>query len=213
MASGFNINWFEFIAPPNPFATWASSWSLSGTNAALDANPSGDGVTNLWKFAANLDPTRPNSLTLVPGTGTSGLPAVGTAAFADMAEATALLAHQCGLPVRAGAAVTDAHVPDSQAALESAVASMQDRIKFVGRDDWAGMEHGRHAIVIVRTCDGRTLQEDTWFEPMSRDELKTKFNELVGPQFGAARTAQLEKSWLEIETAPSINALMQQLRT
>ncbi len=100
-----------------------------------------------------------------------------------------------------------------QAALESAVASMQDRIKFVGRDDWAGMEHGRHAIVIVRTCDGRTLQEDTWFEPMSRDELKTKFNELVGPQFGAARTAQLEKSWLEIETAPSINALMQQLRT
>ena len=82
MASGFNINWFEFIAPPNPFATWASSWSLSGTNAALDANPSGDGVTNLWKFAANLDPTRPNSLTLVPGTGTSGLPAVGTAAFA-----------------------------------------------------------------------------------------------------------------------------------
>ena len=31
------------------------------------------------------------------------------------------LAHRCGLPVRAGAAVTDAHVLDAQAALESAL--------------------------------------------------------------------------------------------
>jgi trimethylamine--corrinoid protein Co-methyltransferase len=44
----------------------------------------------------------------------------GTPEFAHLAEATALLAHHCGLPVRAGAAVTDAHVPDGQAALESA---------------------------------------------------------------------------------------------
>jgi len=43
----------------------------------------------------------------------------GTPEFAHLAEATVLLAHRCGLPVRAGAAVTDAHVPDGQAALES----------------------------------------------------------------------------------------------
>ena len=36
-----------------------------------------------------------------------------------MAAATVRLAHHAGLPVRAGAAVTDAHVPDAQAALES----------------------------------------------------------------------------------------------
>ena len=36
-----------------------------------------------------------------------------------MAVASVQLAHHCGLPVRAGAAVTDAHLPDAQAATES----------------------------------------------------------------------------------------------
>ena len=45
----------------------------------------------------------------------------GTAEFAGMAEATVGLARLCGLPVRAGAAVTDAHLPDAQAMLESAL--------------------------------------------------------------------------------------------
>jgi hypothetical protein len=78
LVSGFNINWFEFIAPPNPFASWATAWGLSGANATTTANPSGDGVTNLWKFASNLDPTRASSATLVSGTGTSGLPFIST---------------------------------------------------------------------------------------------------------------------------------------
>ena len=43
----------------------------------------------------------------------------GTPEFARLAEASVQLAHQCGLPVRAGAAVTDAHVLDAQAAMES----------------------------------------------------------------------------------------------
>jgi len=43
----------------------------------------------------------------------------GTPEFAMMAVATVRLAHRVGLPVRAGAAITDAHVPDAQAALES----------------------------------------------------------------------------------------------
>ena len=51
----------------------------------------------------------------------TGMATFGTAAFAGMAEATVGLARLCGLPVRAGAAVTDAHVPDSQAMLESAL--------------------------------------------------------------------------------------------
>jgi trimethylamine--corrinoid protein Co-methyltransferase len=43
----------------------------------------------------------------------------GTPEFALLADATARLAHHAGLPVRAGAAATDAHVPDAQASLES----------------------------------------------------------------------------------------------
>lgn len=43
----------------------------------------------------------------------------GTPEFARMAMASVQLAHHCGLPVRAGAAVTDAHLPDAQAATES----------------------------------------------------------------------------------------------
>jgi 2-methylcitrate dehydratase PrpD len=99
-----------------------------------------------------------------------------------------------------------------QTAVDAAIASMQDRVKFVGRDDWTGMEHGRHAIVIVRTRDGRKFEEETWFTPMDRAELAAKFNELVEPRFGAGRTAQLQNSLLDIEALPNIKSLMQQLR-
>jgi trimethylamine--corrinoid protein Co-methyltransferase len=45
----------------------------------------------------------------------------GTPEFAFMAEISVRLARYCGLPVRAGAAVTDSHAPDGQAMLESAL--------------------------------------------------------------------------------------------
>ena len=99
-----------------------------------------------------------------------------------------------------------------QAAVDAAIASMIDRVKFVGRDDWTGMEHGRHAIVIIRTRDGKKFEEETWFTRMDRAELSAKFNELVEPQFGAARTAALQKSLLEIEAASNIRMVLQQLR-
>jgi trimethylamine---corrinoid protein Co-methyltransferase len=51
----------------------------------------------------------------------TGMATFGTPEFAGMAEATVGLARLCGLPVRAGAAVTDAHVPDPQAMMESAL--------------------------------------------------------------------------------------------
>ena len=49
----------------------------------------------------------------------TGAALFGTPEFARMAVASVRLALHCGLPVRAGAAVTDAHVPDAQAAAES----------------------------------------------------------------------------------------------
>ena len=46
---------------------------------------------------------------------------VGVPEFSALTRATAQLARFCGLPVRAGGALTDAHVPDAQAGIESAI--------------------------------------------------------------------------------------------
>jgi len=51
----------------------------------------------------------------------TGAALFGTPEFARLARATAGLARHCGLPVRAGGAVTDAHVVDARALSESAV--------------------------------------------------------------------------------------------
>ena len=50
----------------------------------------------------------------------TGAALFGAPEFARLARATAGLAHHCGLPVRAGAAVTDAHAVDARAMAESA---------------------------------------------------------------------------------------------
>ena len=50
----------------------------------------------------------------------TGLARFGGPEFVRMAVATAQLAHLCGLPVRAGAACTDAHAVDARAMAESA---------------------------------------------------------------------------------------------
>jgi 2-methylcitrate dehydratase PrpD len=46
---------------------------------------------------------------------------------------------------------------------------------------------------------------------MTRAELEHKFRALVGPTFGAARTATLHRLLNEVETAASIRPLMQEL--
>jgi 2-methylcitrate dehydratase PrpD len=96
-------------------------------------------------------------------------------------------------------------------AVDAVIASMQPRITFVGREDWTGMEQGRHAIVIIRTREGRTFEDEVWHQPMTRAELEHKFRALVGPTFGAARTAKLHRLLSEVETAASIRPLMQEL--
>lgn len=57
------------------FAGWAATYGLSGDAALPSASPSNDGLSNLLKFAFNLDPSRPDNRALVAGTGDSGLPA------------------------------------------------------------------------------------------------------------------------------------------
>ena len=52
----------------------------------------------------------------------SGALMIGAPAYWALMEATVLLGHWLGVPVRAGGSVTDAHVPDAQAGIESALA-------------------------------------------------------------------------------------------
>ncbi|MGJ8654790.1 MAG: InlB B-repeat-containing protein, partial [Opitutaceae bacterium] len=56
------------------FNDWAANLGLSGNDALPDATPHGDGVPNLIKFAFNMNGSGPDSGTLVPSVGVSGLP-------------------------------------------------------------------------------------------------------------------------------------------
>jgi hypothetical protein len=60
------------VASANPYNTWAASYSLDPSgNGAPTANPSGDGVVNLLKFALGGSPNVAGSTTL-PVVATSG---------------------------------------------------------------------------------------------------------------------------------------------
>ncbi|QJP12319.1 MmgE/PrpD family protein [Starkeya sp. ORNL1] len=97
-------------------------------------------------------------------------------------------------------------------AVEATIKTMQSRIKFVGREDWTGMNQGRHAIVIVRTRDGRVFNEDVWHQPLDRAALEDKFRGLVTPMFGEDRSAQLKTFCDQLTTAESIRPLMKALQ-
>lgn len=56
------------------FEAYSAAAGLLSSNALPKAEPFGDGVSNLLKYAFNMDATGPDVSTLVPGTGTSGLP-------------------------------------------------------------------------------------------------------------------------------------------
>lgn len=104
------------------------------------------------------------------------------------------------------------HLHGPAAAVEATIATMEKRVRFVGREDWTDMDQGRHAIVILRTRDGQSFEEEVWHQPMSRAELERKFLELVEPKFGAIRTARLQSLLNKVETAESIRPLMKELR-
>ncbi len=56
------------------FGNWATAAGLTSGGAAHDAIPFSDGVPNLLKYAFNLNGNSSDSRTLVPATGTAGLP-------------------------------------------------------------------------------------------------------------------------------------------
>jgi 2-methylcitrate dehydratase PrpD len=99
-----------------------------------------------------------------------------------------------------------------QDAVDRVVESMRSRIKFVGREDWTGMDQGRHAIVMVRTTDGRRFEEDVWHAPMTREELDEKFRGLVEPRLGSSRAAAIRELCQALPAAKSIRPLVENLR-
>ena len=97
---------------------------------------------------------------------------------------------------------------DPAGAMDAAALDMQKRVKFVGREDWTGMEAGHHAIVTIRARDGRTLTEEVWHVPMNAQELDSKFDALTVPRFGAEKSANVARQLKALETAASVKPLM-----
>jgi 2-methylcitrate dehydratase PrpD len=101
---------------------------------------------------------------------------------------------------------------DPAGALDAAARAMQQRIRFVGREDWTDSEAGRRAVVTVKTRAGNSHAEEVHHRPMSADELDVKFRELVVPRFGEEKTGRLEVLLKELAAAADLKALMAELR-
>ena len=89
---------------------------------------------------------------------------------------------------------------------------MRERIRFVGREDWQDPQHGRHAVVSVRTSNGQVLQNEVWHEPMKRKDLDEKFDGLVAPKWGEEKTGRLKERIRGLESAKSVRPLMEDLQ-
>lgn len=101
---------------------------------------------------------------------------------------------------------------DPGGAMDAAANEMQQRVKFIGREDWKDMEAGRHAIVTIKTRDGRTLTEEVWHRTMTAAELDRKFDELVVPRFGKDKSARVAGVLKGLESAGSVKPLMTELQ-
>lgn len=101
---------------------------------------------------------------------------------------------------------------DPAGALDATAVAMQQRIKLIGRDDWQGMEHGRHAIVTITTRSGAKHTKEVWHEPMSATELEHKFHALVAPRLGADRTRRVGTLLKQLDSAASVKVLMEELK-
>ena len=63
------------------FAAWVADNGLTGATAGMLATPQGDGISNLVKYAFNIDPSLDGHITLLPSSGSSGLPYVSRQAI------------------------------------------------------------------------------------------------------------------------------------
>jgi hypothetical protein len=64
------------LTPQQKFTNATSAAALTGPDALATAAPMNDGISNLEKYAFNLDLLSRDRRTLSPGTGTAGLPVI-----------------------------------------------------------------------------------------------------------------------------------------
>jgi hypothetical protein len=100
---------------------------------------------------------------------------------------------------------------DPAGAMDDAARAMQERVRFVGRDDWTDMEAGRRAIVTITTRAGARHTEEVQHRPVDAAELDSKFFELVIPRLGRDKASRVAASLKALESAPRIGALMKEL--
>jgi hypothetical protein len=73
------INAIRITEALSSLSDWYAANGLTGADAAPEANPAGDGISNLLKYAFNMDPNTAYSgeaRHLSPGSGQSGLPSI-----------------------------------------------------------------------------------------------------------------------------------------
>jgi 2-methylcitrate dehydratase PrpD len=100
---------------------------------------------------------------------------------------------------------------DPAGAMDDAARAMQQRVTFVGREDWTNMEAGRHAIVTITTTRGEKLCDEVWHRPMTRSELEQKFAVLAVPRLGTQKAQRVAELLAGLASAPSVRPLMQAL--
>ena len=96
-------------------------------------------------------------------------------------------------------------------AMDQAALAMQQRVRFVGRDDWTDLEAGRRAIVTIKTKAGATLVEAVKHTPMGADELDAKYTALVVPRWGREKSRNLAQLLKNLASAASVSPLMSAL--
>ena len=100
---------------------------------------------------------------------------------------------------------------DPAGAMDEAARAMQQRVRFIGRDDWTDMEAGRRAIVTIKTHAGAVVTEEVKHTPMTPDELDNKFNCLVVPRLGPEKNMRIARMLKRLAAASSVRPLMTDL--
>ena len=96
-------------------------------------------------------------------------------------------------------------------AMDESALAMQQRLRFVGRDDWTDLEAGRRAIVTIKTRTGTVVTENVQHTPMTEVELINKFNDLVTMRYGREKTAHIAALLKNLASASSVRPLMTDL--
>jgi 2-methylcitrate dehydratase PrpD len=87
------------------------------------------------------------------------------------------------------------------------VLAMRERIDILLREDWK--EEGRfHAIVTIRTNDGREFRRDSIYRRMTEEDIDAKFLTLVSMRAGDAKARELAEALKGLDKVSNIAEVM-----